>query len=380
MAIYVYNTKQQELNSKKLAELFSFSSNDFCGLISNIQNPIKIDESTNSWSWEEPLPNKVVDFMGGGVDISYDVPTSSFTFTSVEGYNGSIWGIDVTIPDANSSPITNVYNSASIVQVPCRNIEVKDLYITVENPFGNPAQKQYYVYDNGDYELSSDTEVDNEKVYYYKLADEVYSVTSANFGDGVSISFDYYGNTVWINKGKGRFFIPFCGRISDGNTPESFTYFSILFNRDKAGYESFLSVRTYYNLLQELGNQFVFRSGGPKKGDVGKLNITDNRISNQYDSTDTVIIQNPSFEITEFNNDNIDRVLVLNEDSGRVYKTNKDYIIPIKHGGTSAKEKDKARSNLGFYYGDQDPNLIPNFIPTKTDGTADINAVYFKIL
>ena len=373
MAIYVYNTKQQELNSKKLAELISFSSNDFSGLISNIQDPIIIENG--KWSWNTSLQETLVDFIGGGVDIGYDVPVNENSFS----YDCSVYGLLITIPSVNSSPVTNVYdtNRAYIIEAKCDQIEIKDLFITVENPFGNPAQKQYYEYINSEYVLSEDTEVDEEKVYYYKIADSVFSITGAEFDTSTKVSFEYFGNTVWINKPEGRFFIPFCGKIADGE------YVSMIFNRDKAGYESFLSARTYYNLLMELGNKFVFRSGGEKLGDIGKLNVTDNKITNtNLDSNyPGVIIDTPRFDNvpTATIDRGIDRLLMINDDTGNIYKTSTNYVVPIKHGGTNAVEKHLARKNLGFYVGTEDPNES-GLKPLNTKSTEDINAIYFKIL
>ena len=373
MAIYVYNTKQQELNSKKLAELISFSSNDFSGLISNIQDPIVIE--SDEWRWNVSLQNTLVDFMGGGVDIGYDIPTDSYSFTQ---QGCSVYGLVITVPSVTSNPTTNVYNTenAYLAEIPCSNIEVKDLFIMVSNPIGDPSQKNYYEYSNtGNYILSSDTSVDLSKVYYYKISNESFKVTDAEFDSSTTISFEYFGNTVWVNKSSGKFFIPFCGKIDNGE------YISMIFNRDKAGYESFLSARTYYNLLMELGNKFVFRSGGEKLGDIGQLNITDNKITNQADPTSGVSIDKPIFSGVEISNEpaDLNRLVLLNDTSGLVYKTNDKYIIPIKHGGTSAGEKDKARENLGFYVGPDDPNVIGK-VPLKTDSTKDINAIYFKIL
>ena len=377
MAIYVYNTKQQALTSKKIAELFSFTSNDFAGLISNSEQPIVFSE--NTWYWNPELQNTLAKFMGGGVDIEYDIPVSPSPQGADEIYPKSftpggyyMWGLDIGVPADDSTIQTNNYTAAKIVEVACSNIEIKNLYIVVNYPSGNPEENGYYEYDPSTetYILSSDTEVDLSKEYYYEIADETFQVTNAAFSNNDPISFEYYGNTVWITNN--RFFIPFCFIDENGNT------YSMLFNRDKTGYESFLSARTYYHLLNELGNQFVFRIGGPEKGDIGDLNITNNVIKNKVDEDTGIEIKKPIFDIYQATDpDDLNHILLRNETSGKIYKTDPAYIIPIKHGGTSANSVEIARTNLGFNYGATDPSGIPTKIDT---GEVDEGAVYFKLL
>lgn len=365
MAINVYNTKHQALDSKKLAELFSFSTNDFAGLISNIEEPIVVDTENNTWSWNASLLNTQLGFVGGGVDIEYDVEDFARGFTA----ECSIWGLEVGIPDPDANITTNSYNKAKITEVACEAIARDFIYIVVNYPSGDPNAKGYYEFTGEDYVITEDTEVDREKVYYVKL-DEAYKVTRAVFEDTdqQAKSFDYFGNTVWITDS--RFFIPFCG-IADGEV------IPMLFNRDKTGYESFLTARTYYHLLQELGNKFVWRVGGETLGDVGDLNITDNHITNKETAADGVKIDRPTITNTTATNELPlpDKLLYVDE-NGKVYRTNDNYIATINHGGTGGNREDMARKGLGFTYGSGNPSGTP----VRVDGDVDIGAVYFKLL
>lgn len=381
MAIYVYNTKQQALTSKKIAELFSFTLNDFGGLISNVENPILFDstESKKSWNWAVPTP---VELVGGGLKIECDVNSSDYTFNN-DSSCYHLYGLDITVPSSDSSILNNKFTerAANIIQLDCEEIEKKSLYIVVNYPSGNPSTNQYYEYssqgseENGEYILSEDTEVDDNKVYYYLLPNYSYTITNAIFNRSTDekYTFDYYGNTVWLPAESSdmiRFFIPICSIDKEGNMD------CMIFNRDKTGYESFLTARTYYHLLQELGNKFVFREGGPTKGDIGDLNITDNIIKNKENINNGVNIIKPILDIDESVVPDLDHILFIDKDTKRVYKTKDDYTIPIKHGGTSANQELDARKNLGFTYGPDDPTITPK----RINGDIDEGAVYFKLL
>ena len=75
MAIRVYNTKYQSLNAEKVAELFNFANNDFCGLVSSIEAPFVFttDNTTGnkSWAWSALLGD-IIKFVGGGIRFDYD--------------------------------------------------------------------------------------------------------------------------------------------------------------------------------------------------------------------------------------------------------------------------------------------------------------------
>lgn len=421
MSFHVYNTKQQSLNAEKLAELFSFISNDFSGLVSNEQTPIQfgIDEETHLdyWCWNPNL-DPFINFIGGGINIGLDFPRDENIYKFIN--SNSLYGIDIIVPSDNSSISTDVYNLAHIDCIPCSDITVGNLYIIVNNPLGDPSLNGYYEYilnpDTGQYEyiLSEDTQVDTSKVYYYEIENNLFSVLGAKFrsmSDSSSFlsdrDFDYYGNTIWIDKSIGRFFIPICGKDKDGNV------ISMIFNRDKAGYESFLSARTYYSLLKELSNKFVFRVGGKTLGDIGELNVTDNNITNRFGNTvnidstylNNVPVMSDSSMLERFEkntNAPVDRytgLLMFSSDTndsnnsmakeGRIYRISNNYMMPINHGGTAASEKDTARKNLNFYSIDTTTTPVSwsttdpterTVNPKKEDGTPDYGAIWFKII
>lgn len=415
MAFHVYNTKQQALNAQKLSELFSFTSNDFAGLISNEQSPVVI--SNNSWSWNTNL-SPIINFIGGGINIDFDFPQDSNEYTFGEN---NLYGIDVIVPSDTSSISTDIYNLAHIVSIKCEDISVNNIYTVISNPTGSPSVNGYYEYienqetHQGEYILSEDSQVDTSKVYYYEIEDGLFTVEGAEFNSVNNDSsptlspqtFDYYGNTIWIDKSIGRFFIPICGKDKDGNI------ISLIFNRDKAGYESFLSARTYYSLLKELSNKFVFRVGGKTLGDIGQLNVTDNNITNRTGGTINIesaylnnipVMSDSSMSEKFEKNTNIpvDRyrgLLMVGSDTvdsnnsmareGRIYRISNNYMMPINHGGTAASEKDTARKNLNFYSIDTTTTPVSwsttnpterTVNPKKEDGTPDYGAIWFKII
>lgn len=394
MAIRVYNTKYQSLNAEKVAELFNFANNDFCGLVSSIEAPFVYDTGNTSWTWSSDLGN-VIKFVGGGINIDYDREDGkSYDLSGAPTeFPCAVWGLDITVPDEiNSNITTNNYSDlANFSKIYCKEIQLDNLYSVVNNPTGSPADWGYYEYSEGSFIPSPDTEVQSGKQYYFMLEKEVIRINNIkedSFNTNTQmLSFEYYGNTLWVSSG--RFFIPFCGLDQDGH------FISMIFNRDKTGYESFLSARTYYHLLKELGDTFVFRVGGPTKGDVGNLNITDNLIAN-IKTTNGVNIKQPVLssvvadsQSDDTSLDNMDNLVLLgkskdtNEDgsinengSRTVYRSKTNYKIPIRHGGTSADIQSEARKNLGFTYGTNEPSGIP----TNRNGESDIGAVYFKIL
>lgn len=398
MTIRVYNTKQQSLNAEKVAELFSFSSNDFGGLISSIENPIVFDNTNNvkSWNWSEQIQGTEARFLAGGINIAYDVPSNQYPDendvypkefdTAYSGYPCCVWGLDVVVPSNDSSIVTDNYTKAKLKPIYCKTIDVDNIYIVIDNPSGDPSSKEYYEYDDqtGTYILSNDDTVVEGKIYYYVIEDQVFKINniipnSFNEYSPEDFKFDfnieYYGNTPWVKND--RFFIPFCGMDQDGNL------ISMIFNRDRAGYESFLSARTYWYLLNELSNKFVFRVGGPQKGDIGSLNVTDDLISNKS-SGGHVKLQSPSVTNVSpvYSSDYMFAVLYntegTNNVSAHVGITPPDYTIPVMRGGTQADNTATARRNLGFLYGTSEPSGNPQILGMA--GSIAQGSIYFKIL
>ncbi len=442
MAFYIYNTKNRILNAEKLTELLSFVSNDFAGIIAEdwvescLRNPtVYIHDETDPenikdyWTWNQELFDKQVTFMGGGVNIGYDVPSPVFS-SDLSGLNKGYWpcedkclfGLDVILSDSNSSISSNVGN-VSIISIPYTNISKVDVHIVVSNPYGNPSEKGYYEYDtdNDTYVLTEDTEVIPNKVYYYVVEKEAFKVEEAIFPsreDGIrvnnAVTFEYYGNTIWIQKNinyngskADRFFIPICYSQLDGT---SYEYESMIFRRDKSGYESFLSARTYYNLLSELNTKYVYRSGGEEVGDIGKLNITDNTLKRNDSNSDVVDIHGlylHNIPVIDNSSARPDRQYVSNlltiggvdssyddelysgSKKGRIYRSSDNFVIDRSHGGTGALDIDEARNNLHIMYGDNIPtdneelSRTPGYTfvrPTKLNGSIDYGAIWFKLL
>ena len=526
MGFHVYNTPNQALKAEKLAEILSYISNDFAGVVvddlsdSALNSPTLIDyieiedpsgnpqnnnyyeyldgigyfpskdtsvqlektyyRYTGYWIWNKWLQGKQITFIGGGINIGYDVPSPNYEDSSEDaGYwqfpadgNEYIYGIDVIVPSDNAS-ISSDAGRVWLTYAKYDNIYKTNLYITVDNPSGNPNTKGYYEYismtavqdptgnphDNGwyenigkvnedpkyvitndtavdpnkvyyiDYILTEDTQVVSDKVYYYVIKNEAVRVENAVFVNRDNredspvfldpLTFEYYGNTVWIQK-EGftyngvkakRFFIPLCYRSL--NSMGGYYNNNIVFRRDNKSYNSFLSARTYYNLLDELSGKFVHRSGGRTKGDIGYLNVTGATIKrHDYDDFDHVVSINrlhltgiPVKENTNADKTRqyVSNMLVLggtgeaNNDPvrggykrGRIYRTSDNWVISLKHGGTGAIDRDEARKKLHFYYdtriptGSETKGKEPGYYyirPKKVDDTTlDYGAVWFRIL
>jgi hypothetical protein len=472
MSFHVYNTKNQALKANKLSEILSYISEDFAGVITDdwsvgaFDNPTQIEYSevgsptgnpktsnyyeftdgigyfpsqdmsvvegktyytyNNYWIWHPDLRDKEITFIGAGINIGYDVPTPDFEESSgywpyESGDKEYLYGIDVIVPGDNSS-IASDAGRVWLCTVSCDSISQADIYIIVDNPAGNPVENGYYEYTGSEFQLTEDEQVVSGKIYYYVIKDEAIKVTNASFpnradstaGNILVSSFEYYGNTVWVQRSlvyngmqARRFFIPICYRSV--NSLGGYYSNNIIFRRDKQSYNSFLSARTYYNLLNELSGKFVHRSGGPKVGDIGNLNITNSTISsNQGDSIENMVsINRPhvtGLSVIDNKYPEVSNIIMLggtgeaNDDTdpdrigckkGRLYRTPDNWYIPVTHGGTSATEQYQARRNLGFYFGKSiptaDPKLngTPGYLystPVKVDNQPDYGRVWFRIL
>ena len=389
MAIRIYNTKQQGLNANKLSKILSFTDNNFSGLISECKNAsgeivdsITIN-SNNTWQWNSILENTVISFLSGGVLIDYDVPISSNSQIGSEedrypkefANKNCMWGMLVHINDSNTNLLSHL--TPQIIQVQCETIELIDQYFEILEPYGNPSLQSYYEKvlvlnpnsENSDsYAKSVDEVVDPSKTYYYKLESSTYRIKNPQITDvPTSTVWKYYGNTLWVKEGD-SFFIPFVCKDDKNNIS------SMVFNRDGKSYESFLCLRTYYQLLKGFNDKFVWRKGGETLGDVGNLNITENTISNKKGGR--VVIDKLS--LSNLNSGNLSRLLTLSADNQIEVTSN--YVMPISYGGTQANNTQTAKTNLGFYYGTSDPNVVT---PKKQDGSSVIpipGDVYFQII
>ena len=388
MAIRIYNTKQQGLNANKLSKILSFTDNNFSGLISECKNAsgevvdsITIN-SNNTWQWNSILENTVISFLSGGILVDYDVPISSNAQLESEedrypkefANKNCMWGMLVYVNDDNTNILSHL--KPQIIQVQCGKIELVNQYFEILEPYGNPSLQSYYEKvlvlnpneNSESYIESEDTVVDPSKTYYYKLESSTYRITNPNItGLTTSTVWEYYGNTLWIKEGD-SFFIPFVCKDDSNNIS------SMVFNRDGKSYESFLCLRTYYQLLRGFNDTFVWRKGGKTLGDIGNLNITGNIISNKEGGR--VIIDKLS--LSNLNSGNLSRLLTLSADDQIEVTTN--YIMPIGGGGTGANNTQTAKNNLGFYYGTSDPNVVA---PRKQDGSSIIpipGDVYFQII
>ena len=326
MAIRIYNTKQQGLNANKLSKILSFTDNNFSGLISECKNAsgeivdsITIN-SNNTWQWNSILENTVISFLSGGVLIDYDVPISSNSQIGSEedrypkefANKNCMWGMLVHINDSNTNLLSHL--TPQIIQVQCETIELIDQYFEILEPYGNPSLQSYYEKvlvlnpnsENSDpYAKSADEVVDPSKTYYYKLESSTYEIKNPNIPEvPTSTVWKYYGNTLWIKEGD-SFFIPFVCKDDKNNIS------SMVFNRDGKSYESFLCMRTYYQLLKGFNDKFVWRKGGETLGDIGDLNITHNIMSNKKGGR--VIIDKLS--LSNLNSVNLSRLLTLSSDN-----------------------------------------------------------------
>lgn len=422
MAFNIYNTEYQSLNAKKMAELLSFATDDFAGVIttgwteSAIQTPTSYNQEKDSWCWNQTIKNEQITFVGGGINIGYDIPAINDTegtgrFKYPDNDDIYIAGLDVIVPHSKASILSD-NGRIWLTYVKCSSVKKTNRYVVVASPSGNPAQKGYYEYNAyGEYVITKNTTVESGKVYYYQIQNETFSVKDALFVDRTrsvtallpARDFQYYGNTIWIQRGilytdesnntstVDRFFIPICYRYKSSEDNKLHGV-SMIFRRDKSSYQTILSADAYNNLLQECGDKFVWRTGGttdyPRRGDIGTLNITGRTIKSIDDGL--VIISKPKFiNTTRIEDkkvgrraDGLTNLVVL--DDGIPKKIHNNFVIGRSHGGTGANDINSARANMHFYSGRIHPaESSKDYVkrPKRLDGkTADIGAIYFKII
>lgn len=358
MSINIFNYTNQKLSAENMRKLNNFSSANYGGVVSKeAKSPFTIRNNLVSWN----TPFNVV---GGGLEINIDSKPTNLR----EPQNGELVCLLVNLEDVDSANITtDVLNSDALTKITTAtsNIIVGDSYvnysivdtiqvsdesndISFEPP--NPKFNGWYEEDtSGDYVVlrpTEDEEVDSTKTYYYQIVG-----TSVKFDlsyAGTNHQFNYCGTTLWLGD-RNIFVIPLYGRTSSG---ELIQIVSV------SNYEDFnklLSTGNYNKLKTECEEKFVWSEGGKEpvgldghaKGDIGKLNIAENVVSNNVGGR--VIIDKPSITNIDDSN-NPATLLALNED-GDVVCTSDDYVIPVNHGGTGSSERSKElKNNIGIYY------------------------------
>ena len=364
MASKLFNYTNQKLNAEKLRELQVFNSSDFCGIISD-KSPFTISGNRVTLVASESSP---VTFLGGGVLIE-----QTETVSCNLDINKTLWYLKVELDDSATNIISDelkiirdgeIINKISFESTSQCSIDEgsKITYFIPVSQVLNPSADGYYEYNNNSYILSQDTSANINKTYYAKVE---YNTVSFSFPNSLSsLTYKYFGTTLWINNN--TFIIPLYAN-NDGKIVECVVI------KNKSDFEKLLSLSNYYDLKKYIEDNFVWSTAGSEKvgnhlkGTIGKLLVSDDTIYNgsTTDSISPVKVQNLTVNQLKVDDKNTDKLLVDN--NGKLYVEN-DYVVPVSHGGTSAKNKNSAKTNLGIKYG------------TNLPASGDIGDIFFKII
>lgn len=394
MATNIYNFTNQKLNADKLREVQKFNSDNFGGIISNV-SPIKINGSTVKLEASKESP---VMMMGGGSLLLQD----SEVTTNIPSVN-ELWYLQVILNEDGASIVRDTLENEQITfkQAMCSYMKKNNDYTffsVITEAEGSPAEQEYYVYNGeNEYTRSDDSEVDENKVYYYKVESTSFSF---RFNDSSTV-YSYLGNSIWISDR--TFIIPLCANIN-GNVE------SVVSVRGVQDLEGLFSAEAYAKLKKYCETTFVWTSGGKEKvtdiygnshnkGDVGSLNITKNVIDNKNDidsnSNTPVVISTPAVmdiksvdqgtnisildrdKVDEFRDASPQDKIILDE-AGKLYRI-KDYKVPVSNGGTylpnnwdSTNPRNSAKQNLGIFYGKNDGKSPSEKNPISSPKEGDI--------
>lgn len=364
MSTKLFNFTNQRLNADKLRELQLFNSCGFCGIISkDASSPFTISGTTVTLNASENSP---VTFIGGGLLLNQD--SNQSCSLAIEN---TLWYIKIILDSSVANITTNELidttvdpqiNKITFESSVCEsiNIDANYTYFTpVFEAHGDPSLNQYYEYSDDEYTLSQDSEVDSSKTYYIKIESSRLLFNNSSLSTS---TFSYFGNTIWISND--TFIIPLFVN-SGGNLVET----TII--RDLSDFEGLLSMSAYGELHTYADGTFVWSTGGRepiiapdgtthRKGDIGKLNITDDTIYNITHADDSnpnydtpVKIQNLTINnLANINNDSYTKLIV---DANGNISTSLEYVEPIWHGGTGATTRGLAKRNLGIFYGTISP-------------------------
>lgn len=363
MSVELFNYTNQKLNAERLRELESFNSASFGGIIAE-SSPFSIDGSQVTLSENTSI-------LGGGVLLNNNASVTHTFMNSSE-----LWCMKVNLDNSDANIVTEINDNIEFITIGCDYISRNASY-TYYSPVISAEDEHldiYYEYILGEdeqhyYELTSDPTVDSSKQYYVKV--EANSIRfKANISTFGSRNFTYFGNTLWLNAN--TFIIPLYAKIDDDLV-------QTVIVKGLNDFRELLSLDAYSQLKAYCDGTFVWSSGGGelvtapdgtthKKGDVGVLNISGDKISHQSGSfvqVDKLIISNLAYA----DNDE-DTKLTINP-SGQIGISN-NYIQPVEHGGTGSSNKLNAKRNLGIYYGTNNKYSPKDYNPISNPSEGDI--------
>ena len=304
MSFNIYNVPNHRLNGEKLRKINIFSTNDYCGVLGQIDAPVFSKSNNRAVVNSSVVVDNVVTFIAGGCLITAAPEDIAVTTLQSEKY----YYIDVVLDFSGDNILSDVGMSISL----------KSTSVT--------------------------TAILNEIRHYMGLPDDEANPPCPQ--------------TIWTNTG---FRIPLFYTDLGNNI------ISIIFAQDKSNVENYLTSSAINTLKTWMHKTFTHQnedgsaSTTPNYGKVGSLVVSGDEICSVDGSS---IIKLTTDGVRIFPYEDFTTGIVYATSGNLSTKS----VLPVADGGTGATARGAARNNLGIYYGTADPNVTsPTNNPVKGD-------------
>lgn len=295
-----YNIKNHRLSANELSQLNRFSTDDYCGVLSDGLEP-------NIFSGTKD--NIIIsDKAGNPISIVSD----GIIFNIKKDYLGTI--------------------------LKTLDADTRFCYLMVNGVYSNTQDNIYS--DNINTQIVFDSTVptfENEDIVVFKID---------------NVTYKYKHQT--IISGEENLIIPLFYIDDSGNIK------SILIGQDKSSLEAWLNAKDLEKLWEQLHATFTHRAGSKDVvgyGELGNFDVKEDTIrhTNGSELKDTITVKDKDVILNQYKADNLDALYV--DKDGKILHSE----LPIEAGGTNARNRQDAKINLGITYGRELPTDLNNY-------------------
>lgn len=295
-----YNIKNHKLSANELSQLNRFSTDDYCGVLSDGLEPNVFSGTRNNII----ISSKV----GNPISIVSD---------------GIIFNLQ-------KNDLSNVLKTL--------DANTRFCYLIVNGVYSNTQDNIYS--DNINTQIVFDSTVptiENEDIVVFKVN---------------NVTYKYKHQTILTKEG--NLIIPLFYIDDNGNIK------SILIGQDKSSLEAWLNAKDLEKLWEQLHATFTHRAGSKDVagyGELGNFDVKEDTIrhTNGSELKDTITVKDKDVILNQYKADNLDALYV--DKDGKILHSE----LPIEAGGTNARNRQDAKINLGITYGRELPTDLNNY-------------------